>query len=142
MTASQFHRPVPPLPPPVWITKIELAGNFEQGKRRLLRNQMQYLESLFLKTNKKFTLNIATINPVNLKRCKSKNMIIVTTAHKMKFFITYFFSKCEQSIRNCGFGPIYRRNPKWKRSFLVQCPVSFWVCPSPFPLTYGCYHTA
>ena len=35
-----------------------------------------------------------------------------------------------ESAENCGFGYNYWRNPSWKTSFFVQCPIygSSWVC--------------
>ena len=47
-------------------------------------------------------------------------LFMIGTAQKMKFSIKDFFSKCNQSTWNCGFGHIYWRNPWWKTLFFVE----------------------
>ena len=43
------------------------------------------------------------------------------TLQKKKFSIKDFFSKCDQIPSFLWIFHIYRRNPKWKSSFFVQC---------------------
>ena len=47
---------------------------------------------------------------------------VIVTAQKMKFFITDFFSKCDQ---------IRRRNLQWKTSFFVQWVYFFFAWKTP-----------
>ena len=50
----------------------------------------------------------------------SKLISITTTAQKMKLSTEDFFIRSEVSTVSCGFGQIYRKNPRRKTSFFVQ----------------------